>query len=110
MELLKTNIGRFRIIGFLEGVSFLLLMFVAMPLKYYGGYPHATQDIGMAHGVLFIAYVISVFPVRKELKWSNRTTFLVLLASVLPFGTFIVEYKLFRKNKVQTEPVEIGPL
>ena len=103
MELLQTHIGRFRIIGILEGISFLLLLGVGMPLKYYWGYPHATQDIGMAHGVLFIAYVISVFPVRKELKWSNATTFLVLLASIIPFGTFIAEYKLFRKNKVQTE-------
>ena len=101
MELLKTNIGRLRIIGFLEGVSFLLLMGIGMPLKYYGGYPHATQDIGMAHGLLFIAYVISVFPVRKELKWSNTTTLLVLLASVIPFGTFIAEYKLFRKEKLE---------
>ena len=101
MEILKTNIGRFRIIGFLEGVSFLLLMGVGMPLKYYGGYEHATRDIGMAHGLLFIAYVISVFPVRKELKWSNSTTLLVLLASVIPFGTFIAEYKLFRKEKLE---------
>jgi integral membrane protein len=105
MELLRTHIGRFRIIGILEGISFILLMGVGMPLKYYGGYPHATQDIGMAHGVLFIAYVISVFPVRKELKWSNQTTFLVLLASVIPFGTFIAEYKLFHKKKVQPETV-----
>ena len=105
MELLSTRIGRFRIIGTLEGISFLLLLGVGMPLKYYGGYPHATQDIGMAHGVLFIAYVISVFPVRKELKWSNRTTILVLFASVIPFGTFIAEYKLFRSDKVRPENI-----
>ena len=104
MELLQTNIGRFRIIGILEGISFLLLLGVGMPLKYYWGYQHATQDLGMAHGVLFIAYVISVFPVRKELKWSNRTTILVLLASVIPFGTFIAEYKMFRKVKFQPAP------
>ena len=96
MELLSTRIGRFRIIGTLEGISFLLLLGVGMPLKYYGGYQHATQELGMAHGILFIAYVISVFPVKKELKWSNSTTFLVLLASVIPFGTFIADYKLFR--------------
>jgi len=97
MKLLQTHIGRFRIIGILEGISFILLMGIGVPLKYYGGFPHATQEIGMAHGVLFIAYVLSVILVRKELKWSKRTTFLVLLASVVPFGTFIAEYKLFRK-------------
>jgi len=98
MELLHSHIGRLRIIGFLEGVSFLLLMFVAMPLKYYWGYEHATQDIGMAHGVLFIGYVIAVFPVRKDLKWSNKTTLLVLLASIIPLGTFVADHKLFRKD------------
>ena len=82
MELLQTNIGRFRIIGILEGISFILLMGVGMPLKYYGGYEHATQDLGMAHGLLFIAYVISVFPARKDLKWSNSTTILVLLRRI----------------------------
>ena len=105
MELLNTHIGRFRIIGFLEGVSFLLLMGIGMPLKYYWGYEHATQDIGMAHGVLFIGYVISVFPARKDLKWSNSTTLFVLLASIIPFGTFIADYKLFRKYKVQPDNI-----
>ena len=105
MELLQTNIGRFRIIGILEGISFILLMGVGMPLKYYGGYEHATQDLGMAHGLLFIAYVISVFPARKELKWSNSTTLLVLLASVIPFGTFIAEYKLFGKYKIKSSKI-----
>jgi len=105
MELLHTHIGRLRIIGFLEGVSFLLLMGIGMPLKYYGGYEHATQDIGMAHGVLFIGYVISVFPARKDLKWSNSKTLLVLLASIIPFGTFIADYRLFRKYKVQPDNI-----
>lgn len=106
MELLFSHLGRLRIIGFLEGVSFLLLMGVGMPLKYIGGYPHATQDIGMAHGVLFILYVIAVFPVRRELKWSTLTTFWVLLASLLPFGTFVADYKVFRKYKLQTDKIK----
>lgn len=97
MELLKTDIGRLRIIGFLEGVSFILLVGVGMPLKYYGGYIHATQDLGMAHGVLFILYIIAVFPAMKTYKWSWAITFFVLLASVFPLGTFIAEYKFFNK-------------
>jgi len=100
MDLLITHIGRLRIIGFLEGISFILLVGVGMPLKYYGGYEHATQDIGMAHGLLFIAYILMVFPARKDLKWSNNTTILVLLASIIPLGTFIADYKLFRKERL----------
>ena len=101
MELIYSHLGRLRIIGFLEGISFILLIGIGMPLKYFGGYEHATQDLGMAHGVLFIMYVISVIPVKMELKWSFYTTALVLLASLLPFGTFVAEYKIFRKYKLQ---------
>jgi len=97
MELVKSQLGRLRIIAFLEGISFLLLMFVAMPLKYIGGYLHATQDVGMAHGVLFILYIFMVIPVQQQFKWSIKTTFLVLLASILPFGTFVADAKVFKK-------------
>lgn len=101
MDMLKSNLGRLRIVAFLEGLSFLLLMFIAVPLKYFGDYPHATKDIGMAHGVLFILYILMVIPVQNELKWSKPTTFLVLLASVLPFGTFVADAKIFKKYSVQ---------
>ena len=98
MDLIKSSLGRLRIIAFLQGVSFLLLMFVAMPLKYVWGLTHATMDIGMAHGLLFILYILLVIPVQFELKWNKKTTFLVLLASVLPFGTFVADAKIFRKH------------
>jgi integral membrane protein len=96
MELLKTNIGRLRIVGFLEGMSFLFLIGVAMPLKYVWGYTHATQEIGMAHGVLFVLYLFVSIPVILEFKWSFKVSTLVLAASFFPLGTFIAEYKLFR--------------
>ena len=106
MELLYSHLGRLRIIGFLEGISFILLVGVAMPLKYIGGYQHATWDIGMIHGVLFISYIIAVIPVKFDLNWNLKTTFLVLLASLLPFGTFVAEYKIFRKYKLQRKRVK----
>ena len=97
MELLKSHLGRLRIVAFLEGMSFLILMFVAMPLKYMGGYEHATQDVGMAHGVLFILYIFMVIPVQHEYKWPATTTMWALVASVLPIGTFVADAKIFRK-------------
>lgn len=98
MNMFYSNLGRLRIVGFLEGLSYLLLVFIAMPLKYYGDMPEATQEIGMAHGVLFILYVISIIPVTLEFKWSLKITALVFLASLVPFGTFIAEYKLFKQE------------
>jgi integral membrane protein len=99
MNLLQSNLGRLQIVAFLEGLSFLLLLGIGMPLKYYFGYEHATQGIGMVHGLLFIAYVVMVFPAKQDLNWSWSRTFLVFLASVLPLGTFVAEYKIFRKVK-----------
>jgi integral membrane protein len=93
MNLLKI----FRIIAFLEGVSYLLLFVVSMPLKYLYDMPEPNQVIGMFHGVLFIAYCILSIIIYKEYSWSKKTLALVLLASLLPFATFIAEYKLFNK-------------
>jgi len=98
LNLLSSNIGRLRLIGFLEGTSFLLLMGIAMPLKYIWEIPTATIGIGYAHGVLFVAYCMLVIPAKIELKWNLKTTFFVLIASLLPFGTFIADYKLFKKT------------
>ena len=98
MNMLYSNLGRLRIVGFLEGLSYLFLVFIAMPLKYYGDMPEATQEIGMAHGVLFVLYVGSIIPVMLEFKWSVKTTLLVFLASLFPFGTFIAEFKIFREE------------
>ncbi|MDG2227149.1 MAG: DUF3817 domain-containing protein [Flavobacteriales bacterium] len=98
MNLLTSNIGRLRLIGFLEGTSFLLLMGIAMPLKHIWEIPTATIGIGYAHGVLFVAYCILVIPAKIDLKWNLKITFLVLVASLLPFGTFIADYKLFKET------------
>ena len=96
MSLLNSNIGRLRIIGFLEGISFLVLLGIGMPLKYKWGYEHATQDIGMAHGVLFVLYIVLVIIVKIQYKWSLKSTFWALIASFLPFGTFIADHKIFK--------------
>jgi integral membrane protein len=85
-----------RITALLEGLSFLLLLGIAMPLKYMFGKPEMVQLVGMAHGVLFIAYIILVLIVRELVKWNFKQTALALVASVLPFGTFYADKKLFK--------------
>ena len=95
--MLKSSLGRLRIVAFLEGLSFVILMGIAMPLKYYWGFEHATQAIGMIHGLLFILYLYLVFPAKSDLEWSWFRTFIILTASVIPFGTFVAEYKVLRK-------------
>jgi len=92
----------FRTIALLEGTSFLLILFVTMPLKYIWHIKEPTYFVGMAHGVLFILYVVLAFAVHVKVKWNLLTLFLVLIASLLPFGTFVVDHKILKK--IDTAP------
>lgn len=87
----------FRSISFLEGLSLLLLLFIAMPLKYIWGNPEYVRVIGMAHGLLFVAYVILAIMHKFELNWKIKTLGIVLIASIIPFGTFYVDKKYLKK-------------
>ncbi len=86
-----------RLSALLEGISFLLLLGIAMPLKYLAGIPEFVRYIGLAHGVLFIWYVGSVFFARDEYRFTLKQTGISLLASVIPFGTFYADKKIFKK-------------
>jgi integral membrane protein len=93
---MPSNLPRLRLLAYLEGISFLLLLGIGMPLKYMYGIPTPNMVIGMAHGVLFLAYCAWVMIVRSENQWGFIKTSLALLASLLPFGTFVADVKLFR--------------
>ena len=94
MKKFNISVQQFKIVAILEGASFLVLLGIAMPLKYVFGLPATTQIVGMAHGILFIAYVLMVVIIRKQLDWNLKTTAMALTASVLPFGPFVVDKKL----------------
>ncbi len=99
-ELLKNNTGRLRIVGLLEGVSFLLLLFIGTPMKYFYDSPVVVKILGPIHGILFLLYIFYVFIVASEQKWKLfQTTWKFLLASVFPFGTFYVDYTILKKIK-----------
>ena len=88
----------FRIISLLEGISYILLLFVAVPIKYFGGDEQYVKLLGMPHGLLFVGYIVLAYLIKDEMQW-NRNNFLkVLLASIIPFGTFWVERKYFSKS------------
>lgn len=93
---MASKITWLRLTAFLEGVSFLLLLGIAMPLKYVWGMPEWVRGVGMAHGWLFVAYVALVAYIRAADDWTHRKTALALVASVVPFGTFWADAKLFR--------------
>ena len=89
-------IDRFRTVAVAEGVSFLILLFVAMPLTYMAGWPWAVKVVGWAHGVLFVWYWVAAVPLFTKLKWDLERIVGLGAASVLPFGTFVMERKWLR--------------
>ncbi|MDC0316805.1 DUF3817 domain-containing protein [Verrucomicrobia bacterium] len=92
------TIKSLRYIGIIEGISSLLLFFMAMPLKYIFGLPEFVSVIGMIHGVLFTVYVLvtiqSAIVFKRPLKW----TFKVFIASIFPFGPFLIKPSLHREQ------------
>ena len=90
------TLKQFRLIALLEGVSYLLLA-LTMVLKYAYDIPDPNKVVGMAHGVLFIAYCIYILILLTKHKWSFLDAVLSFIASLLPFGTFIADKMIFRK-------------
>ena len=97
-HLFKTSIGRLRNLGLLEGVSLLILVFIAVPLKYIFEEPTGTKIMGPIHGALFLLFIFNALSVGVEQNWSfKHTTWKVLLACIIPFGTFYVDSKILSK-------------
>src|SRR5689334_6564156 len=93
---LSTSLGRLRLVGFLEGASFLVLVGVAMPLKYFADEPMAVRMVGMGHGILFLLYLLTIFQAHFDNSWPLQRSALLILASLLPFGPFVADRKLLR--------------
>jgi integral membrane protein len=98
MKYLRTKIGRLRLIAFLEGISLLALIGIAVPMKYAGNDPSLVRSMGPIHGLLFLLFIINTISVGIEYKWQfKETTWKVLVACIIPFGTFYIDRKILRK-------------
>jgi len=92
-----TILRQLRLVAFLEGSSFLILLFVAMPLKYLAGLPLAVRIAGSIHGVLFIWFVVALYRAARARAWPGRRSLTAFVASILPFGTFVFDASLRRE-------------
>ena len=92
--MLKNSYSRFRVISFLEGLSFLILVFIAMPIKYIGENPYPVKVAGMGHGILFILFCIFLFEALKKCNWGKAVSFKYFVYSLVPFGFLIIEKDL----------------
>lgn len=92
------KLDRFRHVAFWEGVSYVALLGIAMPIKYLGGVPEPVKYVGWAHGILFILYVALLADAARRFRWSARRVGLYFLASLLPVAPFFVERALRREQ------------
>jgi len=88
---LEKSINTFKLISTLEAISFLVLLGIAMPLKYFWEMPQMVQIIGMIHGVLFLLYIAGATYISQQLNWTIKKLSIAILCSVLPFGPFYIE-------------------
>ena len=95
----NTDLGRFRLVAISEGISFLLLLFIAMPLKYAAGMPEGVTYVGWAHGLLFVLYILALISASISLNWKFKKIMVAFLASLVPFGTFILDKRLQKEER-----------
>jgi integral membrane protein len=96
--MLSTPFSRLRLIGILEGISYLVLMGIAMPLKYIAHKPEAVLYCGWVHGVLFVLFCLALLQVWIKYKWSFTKALVAFIAALLPFGTFVLDRKLRKEE------------
>jgi len=95
----ESALQRFRVVAICEGISFLILLFIAMPLKYYADFPQAVLIVGWIHGALFIAYMLALLNVKLTYMWGLKKILLAIFASVIPFGPFIFDKNILSKER-----------
>lgn len=91
------ELRQFRWVAFLEGLSFVLLLFIAMPLKYWAGLPIAVRIVGGVHGLLFVVFIAALFRAALERGWPPKRWGLAFFSSLVPFGTFVFDRSLKRE-------------
>lgn len=92
--MLAKTIQRLRVVGILEGISYILLMGIAMPLKYVYQMPEYVRVIGAAHGALFVVFCVCLLLAFTKAKWPVSRAALVFVASLIPLGTFLLDGKM----------------
>ena len=98
MNFLTSNVSRLRIVAFLEGLSLIVLVFIAVPIKYLYHEPSLTKIIGPIHGGLFLLFLFNTLSVAVERKWKfSQTTWKLVVACFIPFGTFYIDRTILRK-------------
>lgn len=101
----NTPVGRFRLVAVIEGISYLFLLFVGMPLKYGFDLPQVTTYTGWIHGGLFLLYILTLIKANSSENWKRGRVLWAVLAALIPFGAFILERKLYREEQLKLQEI-----
>ncbi len=93
-----SSIKKFRVASFIEGLSYFTLLFIAMPIKYFGGNPIPVKIVGMTHGLLFFLFIYFLYMAASEHKWSKKFSLFAFISSLVPFGMFFLDKHLKKKE------------
>lgn len=102
----NSSVKKFRVASFVEGLSYLILLFVAMPIKYLGGNPIPVKIVGMTHGLLFFLFIFFLYMAASEHKWSKKFSLFAFVSSLVPFGMFFLD-KHLKKKELDSASIEL---
>ena len=100
----RSPIDFFRTMGFIEGTTLIVLLFIAMPLKYWAGYPEVVTITGSIHGFFFILYVLTIAYVTLKIRWNYKWMVSAVLVAFIPFGNYILDIKLQKSTLASKQP------
>ncbi|WP_026571444.1 MULTISPECIES: DUF3817 domain-containing protein [Sediminibacillus] len=98
--MLNSPIRLFRIFGMIEGTSLVVLLFIAMPLKYIAGFPEVVTLVGSLHGFFFVVYLLVIAYTTIKIRWAFKWLFGSLLVAFIPFGNYVLDYRLQKSRYV----------
>ncbi|RBQ28312.1 DUF3817 domain-containing protein [Aliarcobacter vitoriensis] len=97
--MLRTKFSQFRAISIIEGISYLILVFIAMPLKYFFAEPLAVKIFGMMHGIFFILFCIALLNAMRQYKWEFLFSLRLFIYSLIPFFFILIEKEILKKRE-----------
>lgn len=100
-----------RIMGILDGISLVLLLTVAMPLKYFADMPMAVTITGSAHGAIFVTYLLAILIVQLRVRWNFLYSFIAGVVAFIPFGNFVFDryIKKYEENYMNNKTKKVVP-
>jgi integral membrane protein len=102
---IETALRAYRIAAWVTGVGLLILVFVAMPLKYFFGMPELTAIVGVTHGFLYMIYIVCTLLLAERCRWKPFDALLILLAGTIPLAGFFAERRVTRRVRAGRTPV-----